>query len=84
MRRESAAKRSFSELESASNGGGQQGTLSTHQGSKNQEISYRVDWEAEWPQVGNPNEQCNRLRIEGDKEWKIWRSDDKKRAHGEV
>ena len=83
MWRESAAKRSYDELNSAYNGGKKEGTLGAHQENANQVISYKVDWAEQWPRKGKLIEQGNRITIKGDDEWQIWRYNDKKREREE-
>ena len=45
----------------------------TSNAQPNEEISYKVDWAAQWPKTTASKEKEMRLMIVGDDEWKIWR-----------
>ena len=42
-------------------------------GRKYEEISYKVDWAAQWHKNGDPTERNMRVMIPDNEEWQIWR-----------
>ena len=83
MWRERAVQRPYNEINSAYNGGKQEGTLGAQQENTIQVFSYKVDWAEQWPQKGKVIDQGNRIAIKGANEWQIWRYNDKKREREE-